>query len=1052
MPYLFLFFILPISLSAQLFPVAQEGRWGCIDSDGRWRIPAKYDYIEAFREGGLSRVIKDEQVGLISASGEWLLPCNYQIIHPLSQHLFAVEKEGRLQLINRQQELLLDSLSFVPRYLSQGFFELPNSRNRQLGHRSGGKLSPKGFSRIHVYAGMAAVQSKSGWGLLDSTGKWIAEARFSRWRALDVPYCSVLTDETGNWLYYRDSLWLDKAWDQIQVVRAAPPGFIALRDEGLSRLLEVQNKQFIGPAASAFNYLRPGHYAYQRNGKWGVFTATDSSACFADSITSMKGNLFRAAQNGLWGLANAQGKWILNPNYSKIPDFEKAITLAHKTDGSFDIINRAGHISLHIEQKKVELSGNTLEHRSKESLTRWVFQPDGRTYERADFSNIQRIRFRENSAPTKGPLEIRQVGSGENTAIYQLFMEEGDTARPVCPPIYERIYLPLGLSFYIGRHPNSSRLPLRERGQNTSFGLQGGKKHSMLFDLMDTRTGRRLLRVQELFLQDFDQSPLARCVLKDGFFALIDRSGKLVAKGFTLIKAPSQGLFAAIKAGRWELSTEPDIPRDTLGLLWQINFGPYALTVGPFSRLTQAWARIKDGEWNLLDRTGQAILAQPLSYIDRFYRGQAIAKGKHWGIIDTQGQWLLAAEYDALSWIAGSQQNTAICAKNIDHWGLLNSDGRVVLPSEFQMVHPGKEDLFAVRQQNRWGFAHRQGNIQIPCTFLQVRDFSDGLAAVKTADGWGYIDSNGNWQLLPKYQKAGDFSRGHTWVKEKGLLQLIDDKGNVVLDRDFHQGETAGFGRFWLRNKKGWALYNNQGRVVFKSPYIRPAPFDAYGRASIRNKPKGAFAFSIIDTSGKVLLGGIHKIVPRENAGLYCERRKASLLMDSTGQTRPTPEVLKSDNTLEQALNRSPIKEVRLLNRSKDGVLVYSRSTFRTANYQLLSPHLNPLCEKGFDRAHPFTSGLARVRRGSVESILAPTGVLLQRFKYNEIRAFEQGYARTRLYRSKAVYQRQAQGIIAEQLDYIEQVEPDIFRVERGRALGYLRSDGSWLWPLQPCW
>ena len=80
--------------------VKGNGKYGCINRDGIYVIPAEYDYIYSFEEG-FALAKKNQKFGVINMKGDVVIPFEFDnIILNIKEGLSCVLKNKKYRLLN----------------------------------------------------------------------------------------------------------------------------------------------------------------------------------------------------------------------------------------------------------------------------------------------------------------------------------------------------------------------------------------------------------------------------------------------------------------------------------------------------------------------------------------------------------------------------------------------------------------------------------------------------------------------------------------------------------------------------------------------------------------------------------------------------------------------------------------------------------------------------------------------------------------------------------------------------------------------------------------
>lgn len=175
----------------------------------------------------------------------------------------------------------------------------------------------------------------------------------------------------------------------------------------------------------------------------------------------------------------------------------------------------------------------------------------------------------------------------------------------------------------------------------------------------------------------------------------------------------------------------------------------------------------KDDLWGFVDHTGSYVIAPRFKFCADFSEGYAAVSedGEHFGIIDTEGNYVLEPTYAQL----GGCHDGLFWAKESSggEWGCIDASGNVVIDFQFNGSAWNFKNGYAMikNSERLYGFIDTSGNITVPCMYERAKEFSaDGYAAVEKDGLWGYVDANNNWLLEPQFKEARDFQNGYAIV------------------------------------------------------------------------------------------------------------------------------------------------------------------------------------------------------------------------------------------------------------------------------------------------
>ncbi len=149
-----------------LIGVRNDGKWGFIDSAGKWIIEAKYEGVDHF-ENRLCSVKIDGKWGVIDTTGKIIIEPKYDWYVRFSDGLAAVKIDGKYGYIDKEGKVAIPA-DYI--------------------------------SAMDFVDGVAWVATEQGYGLIDTKGNWILNPTYKEARQFTQGLAAVQIDDT-NWGY-----------------------------------------------------------------------------------------------------------------------------------------------------------------------------------------------------------------------------------------------------------------------------------------------------------------------------------------------------------------------------------------------------------------------------------------------------------------------------------------------------------------------------------------------------------------------------------------------------------------------------------------------------------------------------------------------------------------------------------------------------------------------------------------------------------------------------------------------------------------------------------
>ncbi len=90
-----------------LFWVKKDGKWGCIDSANREKIPFRFDYSGGFADNGLAAVLVDGNFGHVDTTGKFTTPPIYDKVSYFNKGLAMVKRGNKYGYVDNSGRLLI---------------------------------------------------------------------------------------------------------------------------------------------------------------------------------------------------------------------------------------------------------------------------------------------------------------------------------------------------------------------------------------------------------------------------------------------------------------------------------------------------------------------------------------------------------------------------------------------------------------------------------------------------------------------------------------------------------------------------------------------------------------------------------------------------------------------------------------------------------------------------------------------------------------------------------------------------------------------------------
>ena len=246
-------------------------------------------------------------------------------------------------------------------------------------------------------------------------------------------------------------------------------------------------------------------------------------------------------------------------------------------------------------------------------------------------------------------------------------------------------------------------------------------------------------------------------------------------------------------------------------------------------------------KWGFIDEFGREMIPFEYDEVREFDEyGVAVArKGKEYYMLDTQGMHIGNTAYSFVDTV-NCKPGTYI-VKNDDKAGIVDSQGKYVLAPEYDDLDGFESGFARVCIDGKWGFMNEHYEIAIPCKF--DKEYWFGISECTSAavnKRWGVIDSKGEWIIEPQYDLVIALdSTEYFEAEQDGYHFYIDRQNNIVSNK--YEGFSD------LDKERPFTLNREEEPAPereYKYPELRDYTIDNEGSISKVYNEKGEEIFS----------------------------------------------------------------------------------------------------------------------------------------------------------------------------------------------------------------
>lgn len=159
--------------------VSKDNKYGVIDTNGNFTIPAEYEFIYYLGDGFFQVKNKDGKAGVLSSAGETIIQMNFDNVFHLQKNYFMVESEGLSGCYDVTGKQIYPASSQMQLFFVQGRSLVSKDSKTGMIDTTGKYIFPAEYDSIgYFFNGYTTLYKNGVYGAADSTGKIIVAPHY----------------------------------------------------------------------------------------------------------------------------------------------------------------------------------------------------------------------------------------------------------------------------------------------------------------------------------------------------------------------------------------------------------------------------------------------------------------------------------------------------------------------------------------------------------------------------------------------------------------------------------------------------------------------------------------------------------------------------------------------------------------------------------------------------------------------------------------------------------------------------------------------------------
>lgn len=293
----------------------QGGKWGYINSQGKWLKQAEYECALDFSLG-LARVRMEGKWGAVDRRFVTVVPPDYDFIERMptssGRILFAVGRNATSHgFIDGKGEIAIPPrFQEVGRY-SEGLVKFKEGGKWGFANLKGEVVIPAQYGVVgDFHQGRVRVRDNRAWGYLDSLGNPLTPQKYLRAGDFHNGRAWVQTEKFFGFLDLQGNMVIEPIYS---AVGDFSEGLAPAKRKGVYGLINLKGDWVVQP-----NYYRIGS--------------------FRDSVAVIQ-------EKGQYGLISTEGSFLVKPNYREIADFSEGL-VRFRRGMEYGFMDPMGHVRI----------------------------------------------------------------------------------------------------------------------------------------------------------------------------------------------------------------------------------------------------------------------------------------------------------------------------------------------------------------------------------------------------------------------------------------------------------------------------------------------------------------------------------------------------------------------------------------------------------------------------------------------------------------------------------------------------------------------------------
>ena len=983
-----LFFLTSFASFAQnLLPIKKNNLWGFINDSGKVIIDTQFDFVGSFGDDGLAMAKKKGVFTLVDTSGWQLTPDNAQEVKMMGNKLFLVKINNRWGLMNKQKEFLIPAVYNDLLMLNKQLLAAKNEENKW------------GCLRINNdticdFVCDIIYRKNNGW-IHAQKGKQTSCYNENGVRLFSNENDVQLLDE-NYFLFKEDGHWgvKNKMGDVVERavytdVASDIYGFVRLNKRNRSSLFSMYHGRIVADSLSSLYLAKNNVFLFGNYGLKGLIHANGKVIIPAEYVAFhyTGGSIMAVTPSNKWRLYTTEGNRILSGDFDRCDVYKYCNIVVIQVGDKWGVGNLFEKELYPLRATKIKMDGMNIKVYEDEKLTTITVDSSGTELERKEYGHVSQIKVRKKRNEINWESFATSTSNINRSAMLGADALRGDT-------LFRGHWYFLSSKQKWGLRNNRGKVVIPPTFSNVLVNQEKG--YTVVFS--ESWTPNNFVQAGHAL------NPSYTIGIYDhvNYKYLLDVDFTSLRFDDFLLSDYARCIPNFEKANISMVNLKGEIRNEDFRYVGEFHDGKARCLVG--GKLVTAK---KKNDSTFMDYRDYFNDLKGIS-TNSNSTYPLMSEGGKWGFINTSGTFAIQPIYTIAE---DFNQHVSVAAVG-NKWGLINDKNTTIIPFQYDKIvrdnTMGDSMFLAVLGNEKWGVLEETGRVKTTASFDHIFLTKSGFLQYQKGEYLGLLDSNYNQFFEDTCSKLIDvgnsnfiYRKDSVWTK----INLRTSEQSIISREEADKLRTV---------KKEENSKVNKGSFDETYPYVN-------NRAIVRKDGK----YNYINEKGKIISNEWFDQAQNFNNNFAVVKQLNKYYkIDYDGNK----------------INKS----YQLLRYLNHGLYLAADST----NSFIIDANEDTIVWLSVALDMQLDREVGVITVGGKKGLINAYSDYVITPKYTDLQYLGDGKYKYKVNAFTTIFDIHGNRIINIPAENIQVINSELFLIEAGNRIGYLKRNGEWLWPM----